>query len=126
MSATFQLPDGQVLEMWSDPIEVTSNSPRPDPKWSFTDEHGHTHTWESGTWHRVQDDPDEPPFWFDVDGEEHNAPSHTECKLCGEHVHPGTRGPSAFREFIPGPLHCTLNGQPISREEAVALVEAAR
>lgn len=128
MSATYTLPDGSKLEMWSDPIEVTSNGPRPDPSWLHTDANGHEHRWVDGELPSLRWVVDEEDYVVVEDGypEEYPGSGHYECTQCFERVEPGMRGPSGFREFIPGPVHCTLDGQPISREDAQALIEEAR
>lgn len=99
------------LDISTEIIDVTNYGPRRDPDWAFTDTAGHTHTWDSGTWHSVQDDPDEPAFYFDADGEEYNADTHIECKTCGEHLHPGMLEPTGWHEHIPGRVTATLTGQ---------------
>jgi hypothetical protein len=106
-----------------DRVEVTSNLPRPDPAWRYTDEHGHEHYWENGypTLTRVN----EEPYWCEDCNDEHTD-SHFECPICGETVSPGSTGPSGFREFIPGLTSYRLNGQPISKERADEIVASLR
>lgn len=109
--------DGHSYRMECEPIEVTSLGPRPDPNWTFTDAAGHEHDAKRELLDWLQDDPDDPPFYFDVDGDEHNADSHWECRLCGEWIEPGTTGPSPYREFIAGPKHYYRDDEPISEAE---------
>lgn len=91
-------------------VDVCTFSPVMDSRWSFTDAAGHTHTPDSGTWHRVQDDPREPYFYTDDDGEEYNAPTHIECRECGERLRPDAVEASPFVEAIPGAITVTLTG----------------
>lgn len=106
-------------ESRTDPIEVTSLGPHPDQTWTYCDAKGHEHSWATHgeTWANVQDDPDEPPFYFDADGEEYNAPSSPRCLTCGEVLDPATVGPFPFQQFIAGETHYLKDGEPISQEE---------
>lgn len=101
---------GVELRVEVEPIETTSYSPRRDPSWTFTDAAGHIHDATAALLVRKQDDPDEPPFYFDEDGDEYNAPDHLECSLCGEWITPDTIGPDPWRTFTPGPMTGTLHG----------------
>lgn len=86
----------------SEPIEVTSNLPEPDPDWRYVDAQGHEHTYSDGypTLVEVED----WPAGVDVDGFDYPAGTRLECRLCGEEVRPGLRGPTGFREYIAGPV----------------------
>lgn len=77
-----------------DYYDVTPAS-EPDPNWSYVDPAGHVHTWTSGTWAYVEDDPAD---------DEYPASGHYECKECGARVWPRERAPQ-FRQY-------TLLGQP--------------
>ena len=103
--AEFLRHNGPTYRTEVEQIELTSYGPQPDPDWRCTDHAGHEHDASRETLVMVQDDPDEPPFYTDEDGEEYNAPTHLECRLCGEHIEPGVVGPSPFRSFIPGATH---------------------
>jgi hypothetical protein len=92
---------GWSIEAWTEQIEVTSSLPRPDPGWRHTDAHGHEHRYKSDTLRWVQDEPD----WIDVDGEEYPGDGHYECIQCGEHIQPGSIGPSMYREYMAGMNH---------------------
>jgi hypothetical protein len=96
-------------------IEVASSLPRPDRSWRYTDRESHEHYWQDGypTLTRVVDE----TYWCADCGDEHTE-SHLECPLCGEHIEPGTVGPSTFREFMPGRTSYWLNGEPITPERA--------
>lgn len=100
---TWALNDGWTLIVENNPLEVTSNLPRPDPNWRFVDANGHAHTIESLVW------VDDETYWCE-DCEDDHAEGHWECPRCHEHITPGTRGPNMFREFIPGTVHTYLAG----------------
>jgi hypothetical protein len=127
---------GWTLDVSVDEIDVTSSMPwwEPDPAWAYTDTHGHTHRWQTEqrggehhavgdqSWHAVLDDPDGGDYYFDSDGEEYNAPTHCECRTCGDTLEPGRidHGPDMFRRFIPGLKHYTLTdpeGTPVAVSE---------
>lgn len=86
------------IRMTTEQLEVTSMLPTPDPDWRWTDSHGHEHRWTMQTFVWIRDEPD----WMDVDGEEYPGEGHYACPLCGDHVTPGMRGPSVYREYMPG------------------------
>ena len=90
---------GWSIEMWTDQIEVTSNMPRPDPNWRYTDANGHDHWHQSGTRRWVIDEE-----WIDEDNNERSE-SHYECVQCGEHIRQDSIGPSPYREYISGMTH---------------------
>jgi hypothetical protein len=124
------LRNGSVLTAHCEPIEVTSLGPREDPAWTFTDANGHAHATADGypslVW--IVDEEDYVVF---EDGypEEYPGSGHYECRECGEHIQPGMRGPSPYREFIPGPCYYELDGEPITEEqyrEIVAEAQASR
>ena len=69
--------------------EVTSHS-EPTPDWSYTDPQGHVHTYSSGTWYYVEDDPGT---------DEYPSRGHHECSACGARVVPGRKA-TAFRQYI--------------------------
>lgn len=100
-------------------VDVTSSLPKPDPNWVYTDEHGHEHRYEDGypTLVRVVD-----ATHVDEYGEEWDE-WHFECRECGEHVMPGTVGPSPFREFAPGRRSYYLNDEPISEDRFREIAE---
>ncbi len=117
------LKDGRVLTAETERIETTSLGPRPDPSWSFTDTQGHDHHWDDGyptlTW--VQDQED---YTVVEDGELESYPGwgHYECSICGEEIRPAQRGPSPFRSFMPAATRYCLDGEPITEDEARALL----
>lgn len=100
-------------------IDVTSGLPKPDPNWTFTDLQGHEHRYDDGypTLVRVVES-----TTVDEDGEEWDE-WHFACRACGQHIEPGTTGPSRFREYAPGRTQAFLNGEPISKERFEELVE---
>lgn len=121
MSATYQ-GDWGTLVIETEIIEVTSNWPRPDKAWRYTDHAGHVHHWADG-WPTLDYVIDER--WTDEDGEEATS-GHYECPICREAIQPGMVGPSGFREFAPGRTSYTLNGQPVDEQRAREIVEQAR
>lgn len=104
-------------------IDVTSNLPRPDKSWRYTDQQGHEHYWRDGwpTLTRVVDE----TYWCGECNDEHHD-THLECRVCHETIEPGTTGPSGFREFIPGRTTYLLNGEPISKERAEEIMAQRR
>lgn len=110
-------------------VEVTSNLPRPDRNWRYTDQQGHEHYWADGedpypTLRTVID-----RLYWCGDCEDDHEESHDECAICGETIKPGTVGPSGWREFIPGRRQAYLDGVPISgarAEEIMGQMNAAR
>jgi hypothetical protein len=118
--STVRLPDGRVLEIEVDMIDVTSGLPQPDEGWTYTDHVGHPHRWDNGypTLVLVIDE----TYWCTDCGDEHTD-DHWECPLCGEEIKPGTRGPDLFRRYIPGLTSYSLDGEPITREQAMALAQ---
>lgn len=129
MSETVITGDFGELVIETEQIEVTTNLPRQDQNWRFTDAAGHEHRWVAGS------EPDMPyptlkrvvdsTYWCDGCREEHDE-AHLECRLCGEAIEPGMVGPEPFRKFIPGRRSAYLNGQPISGERAEELLAQAR
>lgn len=100
-------------------VDVTSSAPRVDRAWTHTDEQGHEHRWNDG-WPTLRWVVDEPA------DDEFPAEGHWECAACGENVNPGMRPAPPFRELIPaGPIDYYLNDEPITEDEARALVEDA-
>ncbi len=101
------------LSVQVEQIEVTSDTPRLDPAWEYVDEEGHKHRYDADkrtptlTW--VVDEPG--GVYVDSDGYPDDYPDegHYECVICGEHITPGMRGPSLFREYVPGAVTATLD-----------------
>ncbi len=92
-----------------------------DGGWRFTDAAGHLHHCEYDaadhypTLTRVV----EETYWCENCGDEHEA-SRLECRQCGEAIAPGTTGPGV--KYVSGITTFTLNGEPVSREEAQRVV----
>ena len=110
-------PNGLTVER--EVIEVTSSC-EPDFTWAHTDEHGHEHRW-AGTWDKATT----PTLRFIVDfegDEEMPDTGHYECVACGDRVPAPRTTPSPYKRYMAGVLHCTLNGEPISEQEARAMV----
>lgn len=117
---------GWKLVVETEQIEITSNSPRPDPNWRFTDAAGHEHFYDkTAKGYPTLDAVSEEPYWCADCREEHEE-DRLECLRCMEVVTPGVTGPSMFREFIPGPtsVHVELDDGrviPVTNEEWAAL-----
>ena len=109
MSATVRLKNGQTLQVEASEIDVTPAT-EPDEAWSFTDKKGHVHTWASATWTN-RGTPGDVDSWD----------SSSYCSLCGEQIHPGMRAIDG-RRYIYGPTLYMLDGEPITREQAEALI----
>jgi hypothetical protein len=124
VSRAWFLPCGHqvgTLTKRAEPIDVTSDSDRgPNPDWSGTDGHGHRHHAERTTagvrYPTLLRVYDKDPPWCEDCSEAHRV-SWWVCPACGETVHPGTLGPSPFRQFIPGPTSYGLGGNEIGPGE---------
>ena len=103
------------LRAETDRIDVTSSLPRPDPKWTYTDQQGHEH-YREGNGYPTLVVVLEEPYWCPDCHDEHQW-SHYECPLCGETIEPGLLPPSPYREYIPGMTHYYLNDEEISPDE---------
>jgi len=114
---------GRTLRIEVEEVEVTSNAPRTDEAWTYTDQRGHEHYWRDGypTLRYVVDE----TYWCGDCRDEHTE-GHYECLECGEHITPGMRPPSMVREFMPGLKSFYLDDQPVSVEEAQRFMDAAR
>jgi len=124
MTLTYTIVGTGTLRVERADIEVTSGMPRPDPSWTHIDQHGHTHTWT---------DHDLPTLRWIVDERawcascnDWHEEGHYECQQCGERVEPVMRGPSSFREFMPGLTDYYLNDEPIAEETAMRLLDEAK
>jgi hypothetical protein len=124
MGQPIDQPAPGVLEMRREPIDVTSGLPTMDPDWRYTDKQGHGHYYDRSTptYYPTLVTVVDGTYWCDTCREEHEE-THLECPICGETVVPGTRPPSAFREFVPGPAEYFLDGVPISPERYRELME---
>jgi hypothetical protein len=114
--ARFTVTPGPNLEVRRERVEVTTALPQPDPRWSYTDAHGHDHAY--GT----QDDPYptlarrySETYWCEECDDEHQD-TWLECLRCGEMIEPGTVVDTSPR-WVPGPKEYVLDGKPISPEE---------
>jgi hypothetical protein len=90
-----------VLSVWRDMIDVTSNLPGPDKRWSFTDGAGHKHAYsiedqQYPTLHEVHAE----DCMAGYDGIVCECLGIYECRVCKEKVTPGTVPPVHTR--IPG------------------------
>lgn len=115
---------------YADMVDVTSLS-RPDETWEHIDQQGHRHRWEFADGSRVYNPRVTATLptlryviddtWIDEDGDERTV-GHHECITCGEHVDP-RRTADTCRQFVPGLLHCFVDGKPVSLEDFQRLVE---
>ena len=119
MTSEIHTPSG-TLRVEREVIEVTSNAPRTDEAWTYTDERGHEHYWRDGypTLQWVTED----TYWCSDCDDEHDDGGHWECRECGETVEPGMRPPSMYREFMPGPTSYFLNDEPVTAAQARAFI----
>jgi len=124
MGSALRLPDGRRIEVVTDMIDVTSSLPRPDEKWTYTDRAGHEHHWSDDAWPTLRQVIDDVYWVLDDDGyEEYKEEEfHWECVQCGEHIEPGMRGPSMFKEYMPGHTSYFLDGEEITHEQAEVLL----
>lgn len=129
MATTAELPDGRVLEIHTDRIEITTLGSQPDPNWDYTDAAGHRHHRDSnGDVPTLRWVVDEPAYTVEEDGylEEYPETGHHECPLCGEHVPPGMVVGPPFSRYVPGVTTFYLDGDEIDPDEAAALMEDLR
>jgi len=97
-------------------IEVTSALPTADERWTFTDKAGHEHRYSrrgAGDYYPTLTWVVDETHWCEDCGDEHTE-GHYECPLCGERIQPGLKGPSSFREFVPGRTTYYLDDEEIS------------
>jgi hypothetical protein len=110
-----------------DRIDVTSDLPRPDPTWRYTDSFGHEHRREANSYPTLTWVIDRT-YWCEGCRDEHTE-GHYECRECRQWVTPGLVPAPLYREYVPGMTHYYLNDEEISREEyerLLALIEGGR
>jgi hypothetical protein len=134
MGSTVTLPDGTILRVEQDLVDVTALS-RPNPSWGYIDPAGHAHQWYVGehvaplaygpelryhlpTTELVQvgttvyeDDDEETPIY------------ERRCVLCGAKVEAGTASDET-RQYIMGLRRVYINDQLATQEEVAALMRA--
>lgn len=93
------------LRITQERIDVSTNLPKPDPRWSFTDAAGHFHAYtEEETTPtlivRMVHMPCDGSCGGVCDDEGYDA-THYHCRICDEEIEPGT---------IPGPHYDTMPG----------------
>jgi hypothetical protein len=111
-------PEGR-LEVWTDMVDVSTMS-GPDKGWRFTDAHGHEHRYVEAAWpYPTLTEVIDATYWC-ADCHDEHEDAHLECRICGEHIRPGLRGPRT--ESVPGRKEWLLDGRPISRERGEALL----
>lgn len=119
---TFLMEDGE-LEFEDGGQWITSDFPEPDPNWKGADSNGHEHYYSEGphrypTLKQVAGD----PYWC-VDCRDEHVDTWFECPICGEQVVPGSR--TARPVWVSTGSSYTWNGEPISRERANEIINAA-
>lgn len=115
--------NGRTLRIERDVIEVTTNAPRPDEAWHFTDTNGHEHYWRDG-WPTLEWIVDESGWCQDCQDEHEEG--HWACRRCGESVDPAMRPASGYREFIPGLTTAYIDDIPATAEEVERFIAEAR
>lgn len=123
MDSTFHAKDGRTFRVERETIDATCQN-RADETWTRVDAAGHEHFWTfdcvRGAY-RPDAKAEVPTLRWVVDGTEYwedGEPyqvGHYECKVCGEHVTPGTCA-DTNRQWIAGLAHCYINDEPVSRE----------
>lgn len=117
--------DGRVLEIRQDWIDVTTALPQSDPKWTFTDAAGHPHAYgnQDRRYPTLVTKSGEPYWCGDCDDE--HVDQWYECAQCGETIRPGTRIDTSPRQ-IPGLRTATIDGEPVTGEQAEAFIAQVR
>jgi hypothetical protein len=117
--------DGHVLEIEQSRIDVSSSSPRPSPYWKFTDAAGHQHAYDTeARRYPTLAIKEGEPYWDD-DLADEVTDSWYECALCGERITPGTYV-SSVREYEPGPLYASIDGEPVTEQQANDFIAQAK
>lgn len=92
----------RVISSEYEPLDVTSNTPDPDPNWKFVDAHGHGH------FYHTQEDPyptllEIVRTGYDPDfGESYTYRVGWRCRHCRRRIEPGMLPVSNTRTYIPG------------------------
>ncbi len=98
-----------------DYIDVTCGIETLNPNWTFTDENGHDHYYDSGGYPTLDYIVDAQHWCDGYEGAFNHDPhmavdeSHYECLICGVHVKPGTY-PPYYPQSIPGERTLTMTG----------------
>jgi len=114
-------PEGE-LSIHVDMVEVTDMGPRPDKSWEYTDKQGHEHFYDGYPvpYPTLVDVPD--GVYYCQDCRDEHDESHTECRICGEHITPGMTGGDMFRQYIPGRRQFMLDGAEITEARFMELL----
>lgn len=113
------------LRFKTEMVDVTSNLPKPDKNWRFTDTQGHEHAWSSDAFYPTLRLVVDQTYWC-LDCNDKHDEDHFECVVCGEVVKPGMLPPSRWTEYEPGRRQAFLNGEPISDERAQEIIAQMR
>lgn len=104
-------------------IDISTNLPQPDQRWTATDSNGHEHYWRDGYPTLVGEPIGEPYHCGEC--EENHQDTQLVCSICREPVEPGTYV-NPGRQFMPGMRQAYLNGEPITGERAEGLLAQIR
>jgi hypothetical protein len=118
-----------VIRLERNLAEVNAGGPVADEAWRFTDGSGHEHAYVGKPREPIDHYPTlayapGPSYYCGECGDEHEdyAVSHYECRICGEVIEPGSREPRDPEAMYLTHQALYLNGEPITRERAEALV----
>jgi hypothetical protein len=117
--ASLSGPRGElVIEREMIPVHYMSDI---DAGWRYTDANGHRHycDYEAADHYPTLREVTDETWWCADCADEHED-SHLECRQCGEVIRPGTTGPGT--RLIAGPVTYTLNGEPVTEEQARELI----
>ncbi len=127
----FAVAEGTV-RLERDYTEVNIGSRVADESWRFTDGNGHKHAYIGKPREPIDHYPTlvyvpGPEYYCAECDDEHEdyAVSHYECRTCGEVIEPGSREPENPEALMLTRQGVYLNGEPITKERAEALVGAA-
>lgn len=123
MATTMSGPTGE-LTFETAVVDVTSDLPRPDPSWRYTDAQGHQHYWTKdgyptlaygrrpGLWALRVRHLTARRRWSDF------RPLRRQCRICDEPIEPRMVASGGWREFAPGCTQWYFNGTPVSPQQA--------
>lgn len=84
----------------SNPIEISTIGPIPDPDWRYVDMAGHVHRYDNEAKMRR--------YYVDLTCDDGYDIGHNECIHCGEWIVPGTKPSPPYRQYIAGPMTTRL------------------
>jgi hypothetical protein len=113
--------------------EINMEGPVADENWHAADSNGHEHAYsaersaaERGSHYPTLVYVPGPSYYCADCRDEHEdyAVSHYECRICGEHVRPGSREARNPEAMMLTGQAAYLNGEPIGKERAEELLSA--